>query len=287
MSVREAEADLWRELFALAALCQPLVTKHTVCIYAHQESLKTAGTGVLLRVAAKHFLVSAAHVMDLNFYHQLQFYASISTTPAPPIPLLFEHRHSSARPTNLSLKDSALRDDDPLDISIAELKQETVEKLQQRYRFLQVGDLDPSPLTKGAGVYVFGFPEALTQPAGVNTELESFPLGYVTTPLQDRTEVRDKWKDILLPYPKASCDEAGIPTDAPAPAGLSGCGIWRISQPPKRPCDMPTSAMRLVGIQHRWRSKSRYLVGTSAARIIELLGHAYPELHPSLQLVRR
>jgi hypothetical protein len=283
---QETEAEIWRELFALADLCQPTVTKYTVCIYAHQDTLKPAGTGVLLRVGEKYFLVSAAHVMDFTFYHQLQFYASVSTTPSIPVPLLFERRSSSARPKELSTKNANLRDDDPLDISIAEFKQESVDALRKRYRFLQVGDLDPSALVKGDGVYVFGFPEALTQPSGIDTDLETFPLGYVTTPLQDPPEARDEKKDILLYYPEASRDAAGNPTVAPSPSGLSGCGIWRLSHPPKRPCDTQPSEMRLVGIQHRWRPKRRYLVGTSAARIVEMLWNAYPELHPSLKLVR-
>ncbi|MBI1901016.1 MAG: hypothetical protein HYS13_07885 [Planctomycetia bacterium] len=127
MSEEITEKDIWMQLFALADRCQPIVTKYTVCIYAHQQNrLQVVGTGLVLRIADKHFLMSAAHVLDFTFYHGLPFFAAaVSETPAPPVPLLFVRRHSSARRKDLSEKDPNLRDYDPVDVSVAELQDET------------------------------------------------------------------------------------------------------------------------------------------------------------------
>ena len=289
MSDDGLDAQIWRQQHALAARVQPVVTKYTICVYALQDTLKAAGTGVLLQVADHYFLLSAAHVLDFTFYHKLQFYASVDASGfAPPIPLLFVKRRASARSTYLSTQDPTLRDDDPLDISVALFERDTALALGARHRFLQIGDLDAAPLKKGSGIYVFGYLEALTE--ATETEegcnLETFPLGYVTTPLQHEPEARDKRKDILLYYDEHSVTAFGKPAIAPKPKGMSGCGIWRMVEPPMLPDEAFANQVRLVGIQHRWRSKSRYLVGTSIARVLALIHGAYPELRPALNLIR-
>src|SRR4051812_18213996 len=113
MNSNEMEALVWQQLFAQTEKFIPVITKYSVCIYAWQSvnsALVPAGTGVLLQVAGKHFLMSAAHVMDYTFYHGIQFYAAGSVEAEKPVALAFERRRCSARPIGLSDKDPDLRD---------------------------------------------------------------------------------------------------------------------------------------------------------------------------------
>lgn len=279
-----SEEEIWAQLYALAEKCHPHVVKSTICIYGWQDKLKATGSGVLLRVADRHFLISAAHVLDLTFYHQFQLYTSVSFSPAPPVPLLFVRRASSAKPVGMAATASDLRDADPLDFSVAELQPETAEQISGRFKFLQLGDLEVGRPCAGAGLYVCGYPIALTQESGF--QMDTFPLGYVSTPLQTEPEVRDRDKELLLYYCRDCVRWNGDAAHAPEPYGLSGCGIWQLSKPPQLPVDTSPASARLVGIQHRWRSKSHYLVGTSVSWIAPLLWRDYPDLRAALQLLR-
>ena len=113
-----------------------------------------------------------------------------------------------------------------------------------------------------------------------------FPLAFATTPLQTTPETRDKDQDLLLYYPEDVIDSDGVVTTAPPPKGLSGCGIWRICRAPVLPVHTMAEDMRLVGIQHRWRPKSRYLVGSSVHHVREMLLAQYPGLSTAINLTR-
>jgi hypothetical protein len=88
----EMEAEIWRELFALLERAQLIITKYTVCIYVWQEKisqLTVAGTGVLLRVGERRFLLSAAHVLDLAFFFHMPLAVQPNDSPGQPIELAF------------------------------------------------------------------------------------------------------------------------------------------------------------------------------------------------------
>ena len=280
----------WKQMLAFANRCQPTITKYTVCIYVWQErnrKLAVAGTGVLLRVADRSFMLSAAHVMDLTFNHKMPFAAHVGSGAEKPIPLAFIARKSSDPPPDISHGDPDLRDGDPLDISIAELTPETAQRLAARYRFLTLNDFDPFPVQKADEMLVFGYPAALSQPGDGDIELENWPLSYFTQPLQIPPEPRDEDKEILVRYDRSSADSEGNATEVPHPAGFSGCGIWRLFRPPIDPALARVEDIRLVGIQHRWRPKSHYIVGTSVRHFFDMLWGCYPDLRPVLGMWRK
>lgn len=283
-----SEEALWEQINQLSMRCLPKIAKTSICLYVwNEERLKVAGTGVLLRIADRHFILSAAHVIDLTFYHKMLFYTSHLGEAAIPFPLLFKTRDSSARSPNLDTTDPNLRHEDPYDFSLAELQQETVVLLRHSHQFISVHDLDPTPIPIASGILVYGFPELLSgNYPDSEHETDSYPMHYITTPLQCEPEQRDKNKDILLYYSKNTHNyENGQTENRIVPKGISGCGIWRVSQPPKLPSDTHPDEMRLVGIQHRWRSKSNYLVGTSVHRILRLLWDHHPDLRGALRLI--
>jgi hypothetical protein len=270
--------------------CQPVIAQHTVCIYVWEEksnSLKVLGTGVLLRVASKQFLLSAAHVLDHGFIHRMPLVAQPSRDPEGAIGLKFVGCRSSIPPTGMRLNDPDLRDDDPLDFGIAELTPETADKLTSRHRFLTLSDLDESPPSETDGLFVvFGYPQALASPGTGDVQIENWPLPYMTFPFRGQPETRDHNKDILMGYYRQGSDGFGATVEVPRPHGLSGCGIWRVAKKPIDPGDLSVEDIRFVGIQHRWRPDSNYIVGTSIRHVRPMLLGAYPDLRPALEMWR-
>lgn len=280
-----------RLIFQFADRCNAVISKSTVCIYVWQERIKrlaVLGSGILLRVGDRHFLLSAAHVLDYGFYLHMPLVAQPNEDPEPPITLDFVGRKSSDPPPGVAVTDLSLRDDDPLDISLAELTPDVSGQLAKRYRYLTLSDFDPTPLGKKDGVFVlYGFPQEMSVSDDHERKLDNWPLGYVTFPLNSEPERRDRNKEILLKYYLQGSGGRKNGVTIPKPRGLSGCGIWRIAEAPIDLGNLRTEYIRLVGIQHRWRPDGNYIVGTSVIHFLDYLWGLYPDLHPALNMWRR
>src|SRR4028118_517034 len=156
MVLPEFESSILQRIDMFADSCQPTITKFTTCIYCWQEKIRkwgVAGTGVLLRIAERHFLMSAAHVLDLGSSFQMPFAVQPSIGPANLVPLRFLSGFSSLPPSDVSPTDPDFRDGDPLDVGIAELHPESVRDLSTRHRFLSLIDIDPRPVSHVDGVF--------------------------------------------------------------------------------------------------------------------------------------
>jgi len=251
-----SEDELWVQLFQLATQVQERIRKHTVGFYTYQDGIKVAGTGVLFRVAQRHFVLSAAHVLDYTFRHGFLFHSLGPDSKLHPVE--FIRRRSSKCP------DSG-RDDDPLDISVAEFTPETASMLSATHEFIGIEQIE-TELGPACGVIVLGFPEVYSS-VDEKGELNTGYLSFATTPYQGPPEPGDERREILLYYHDDGLDlSAQDPSPLikmPRPHGISGCGIWRISQPPVLPKDTSLSEYRLVGIQHTWLKNRQCLGGTS------------------------
>jgi hypothetical protein len=146
-------------------------------------------------------------------------------------------------------------------------------------------ELDLTSPAQQAYHYVLGFPLSMTQSDPVARASDVKALSYATGLFEGERDGRDASAELLLDYPQQNQDAAGLPVTVPHPRGISGCGIWRLLTPGKRMSDWSKDDVRLVAIEHRWRSDKRYLVGTAIRHAIRLIYGRYEDLHPAMDLV--
>jgi hypothetical protein len=104
---------------------------------------------------------------------------------------------------------------------------------------------------------VAGYPFALTESDVVAQQTNTGIFGYTTLINDGERDARDKAAPLLLEYPEQGLRESsGEAITVPHPRGLSGCGIWRLSETPQA-IEWNASDVKLVGIQHRWRPERR------------------------------
>jgi hypothetical protein len=239
------------------------------------------GTGVLLQIGHAAFILAAAHVLDYPAIHEIHYVTADEQGQS--VPLHFKKVVTSPVPPGSQPKDSDMRDDDPWDIGIAELAPETADKLRTYWRFAQLREIDAAGTIQGTFL-VAGYPFALTETKTAERNTETKMLKYITGIYDGEREQQDNDAELLLDYPEQSLTADSAATTAPQPKGLSGCGIWRLSESIQPLTQWKASDIRLVGIQHRWRSSRRYLVGTPIRHAMQLIYKYYPELHGDMSL---
>src|SRR5207248_2120079 len=148
--------------------------------------------------------------------------------------------------------------DDPFDSCVIDLSPETARRITAggQMRFLGLGELDPWAEQDPRDWFtVAGFPGALNREVVGPDVLRASPC-FFTTFLYCGERGNIPWTDaygcvgILLDYGQTTTeDDDGHPATPPDPHGMSGGGMWRITQ---HGCDMgkwTVTDVRLIGIQ--------------------------------------
>lgn len=264
--------------------CMVQIHRSIVPFYAEQNGEpKQCGTGVLLQIADKHFVLTAAHVLDLRHRHNLPLGISNgvgghSLIPFQQIPI-----------TASAIPESGDRNDDCFDIGVGELPQSIVEELRLGKQFLHLRDIDPYDKQERTSWYfLLGFPSA-ANPTNVQARVVSYHGFAYGCQLYsgDRGELPRFNRDVEIALDFGHLrkkDEDGNPIEAPPPRGLSGCGIWRLAEPGVSIASWNSGEKRLVGIQHTWNKDLQVLRGTRINYVFRLIRRKYPELLPAFRL---
>jgi hypothetical protein len=135
-----------------------------------------------------------------------------------------------------------------------------------------------------ASYLIMGYPFAFSNAEESSRTIVSDPIRHVTGVHRGEIDERDEQADILLSYPEEAIDANGSKARVPLPQGISGCGIWRLNEPGK-PLDLwKPEDKKLVAIEHRWRSKKRYIRGTSIGYALNLIYQSYPSIRSVFDL---
>lgn len=272
--------DLWARLYDASGV--NLVRATIPILAAKDDRIVPVGTGVLLKIGTKHFVLTAAHVLDLNIEHHFLFALAPVKKGDLPIPLAGEVvLWRSDFPEGVDPKASDARDDDKFDVGFIELSQEIVDQLGSPRRFASLGEIDVSA-TLHQGCYAFaGYPYKIST-VDLETRSLSVNLMHYLTELRD-PPVDETNLRLVLKFRKQNTDQHGNEVEAPDPSGISGCGIWRLSiiQPFDR---WTTDQVKLVAIQHSW-SKSDSVVYASPIRfLMQAIYRRYPDIRKIMDL---
>ena len=186
-----------------------------------QSRPQSMGSGVLLRLGSKHFLLTAAHIAD----------------EYDDVYLLIGHEASSIGGITRTypLPASGEREDDKIDVSICELDNDTIEYINRRHRFLEFTDLllDHKPIYHPIYLIV-GFPSTKTKVIFGTRRMEPIAITLLTKPFPNLQYDQFGFDPIItLPFEfngLVTSTDNPSPHLAPRLEGISGGGVWQITQ---------------------------------------------------------
>lgn len=222
---------------------------------------KAIGSGVLLSVKGNDYLVSAAHVLEIEF---------IRLMTIPNGEILVEIQ-GELKITQVPLNKT--RDDDKIDIAIVKLSKSCSDELKKRFIFLDENQIDYHHLELDSHQYFFcGYPIQNTEVR--NMEMEIFPI-----PLKVRTKITkkdlfetpdyDNGTKWILEYDRRnqlniSKKEKQI---SPHLKGISGGGLWSI--PYNQKIKVEDTEIKLVGIMTDYFELQDGVVGATNVSLVQ------------------
>ncbi|MGN3705374.1 hypothetical protein [Achromobacter xylosoxidans] len=167
---------------------------------------------------------------------------------------------------------------DSLDIALLELSAEGADEIASAKEFLpEMRVLEGGSADQSRLFAVFGAPKDWSPGSRVKRTFTAGPMCYVTVSCAPFPSHLDPSQDIALEYEKSSnispSQEGTV--EAPDPHGVSGGGIWLISQSQEGVLWDPNGS-KLIGVQSRWNEKDGYVRGTQVQCAFALLDGAGP-----------
>jgi len=217
--------------------------KHISAIYRVNSisQPEQSGTGILLHIGDRHFLLTAAHVLDDTEDYDLFIPSNRSGAL---IPLEGDSFKSVAPGGN--------REDDLIDIAVVSLKPQTVDEIGSD-SFLSISMVDVDDIGEQGATYIaMGYPGKKNAKANWGKrKYKRIPISYTANILPEEKlsgmGLR-RASHLLISFKKRhSRNDAGRDITAPDPDGMSGGPLWRLNTYSD---EKPSS--RLVGILIKW-----------------------------------
>ena len=257
-----------------------VIKKCTIPILVNQgESYRQNGTGTLLRVAERSFLVTAGHVYKDAQSHGLTLYIGASESRVQPLLGKFYHTPGG--------------DDDPYDLGVRELPDNIAENLRS-FEFARFIDVITPSRTEQDIYCLAGFPTALSMEANPDRQTAESKVILILAGLyrSSTTGFRNVNPEfhVLLDTNRSNAgpiDAAGAQS-MPVLEGISGCGIWKTNLASvQRIEDWEPSQAKLIAIQTCTYQDNQVIRGTFWSGVVTLIEREFPELAPALRLLLR
>jgi len=266
--------------------CTLEIARCTVPFFAHHNgTVISNGTGTLLEIADRHFVLTAAHVLDHATIHNIPHYLPPSANGGSLIHLNKVRAYTTPVPRNRVETDPEMRNDDPNDVGVVELTPEIAALLLPARRFARLHELDKRKGHDQAMYMVIGYPRAFMKMLDAEgSKIYTEPLRCVTELHRGELPDRDPDAHIFLTYPKEGIDGEDNPYISPHAIGISGGGIWRLADSTKPAELWKAEDAKLVAIEHSWHAAKRYVRGTSVAMALALIYGYNESLRPILDM---
>jgi hypothetical protein len=208
---------------------------------------------IFVKFGNSYFLITAAHVYDEG--------PSDLFIILPDKEITIGGELASTR-----LPVSGDRKDDKIDIAFIKIQDDIVNDISQRFKFIEIEEVGIShELQFNHNYFVFGFPA--TRPTHKMKMLKNIPtkiFSFWTSPLSAENYLKTKFKphqNILLRFNKKEVfnKATNIKQKAPDIEGISGCGLWYISDP-----SLENTSKKLIGIitENDQNPLKKYLIAT-------------------------
>jgi hypothetical protein len=245
------------------------------------------GTGVLLRIAHRVFVITAAHVADeIKAKHDAQeptFIIGGGMYERRPVPL-----------DRVALISSPMAGknrqwNDLYDIAAVELSPLAIKELEAHSTFLELQQLDLTVGQHDGGYfYIVGFTAASNQADHKRRILTTTTFPILTQLFRrDLNElvVFDPAIGLVFNFDAHAGKREGSPRVAPRLGGISGCGIWRVVSANMQFMECDPADSKLVAIEHKEVGSSKAIVGTRIKFALQMIFRDYPDLREALTSV--
>ncbi|MGA2798380.1 MAG: hypothetical protein ABSE63_12425 [Thermoguttaceae bacterium] len=173
-----------------------------------------------------------------------------------------------------------------MDLAVIELCQSVVEQLLVTNRFVGIAEIDLLAYAQPAFYLILGFPSEDTEVNYIERDIKTKGLWYVTFLYRGKLNPHSNFNPdihLLLNFEKTGLAHDGETSKIPHPRGLSGCGIWRLTESESWENWKPEH-MKLVAIQHRYDEHRNYVMGSWVRHAMQMVWHRYKELRPGMQI---
>lgn len=217
--------QFWDSIYETAA---PFVNHHTIPIFINKDGeLKLHGTGILIKHENQYFLVSAAHVLEINNSNDIVLGSSATNG----LPL---NKYAKFTPHIKEIKD---REKDKIDLAVVMLfESELLEQLKENYQFIPSQAIieDHIDSENLPNYLVFGYPEfgieIKSSQNGLEIDSTSMVMPTKVSPFMKFEKYDCNSNDhIFVEYFKNMTIADGTKSlNKIKPHCISGCGLWYI-----------------------------------------------------------
>jgi hypothetical protein len=223
-------------------------------------------SGVFIKIGEEKFLLTAAHVIEKQ---EEDIFIGIG-----------EHELLRLGGDLIWNKAPETRDKDRIDIAVHKLCPATVEKIGNKYKFLDINELGINHKFALSAMYQsVGFPASLSKFNRVKNSTKSKPFIFNTRPAPKEIYTLlkcDNFLNVIVEYDKRRIIDykTGQQQIGPDPYGISGSGLWYIPFQQKKEGDKLDK--KLVAIMTEWPIENRkYWIGTRIDVFTELIRNKY------------
>ena len=229
------------------------------------EKIGLDRTGVLFQVGDSHFLLTASHDLKSRLKENIPLFIPAPSLDTDPIPLV-----------NVLFRGI---DECDVDVVVAELDRETVDRVSLKHRFLRLNELDVKDQQKDGLYLVCGFPQEWFRKGEIGHPKAMVFFGKKYVGELNPLSQFDPGVHLVVGYERQGCSAfSNQPALLPKVNGMSGCGIWQILEwNPQRIESWEPRHCKLVAIQHSWDEKRNYIKGTWVRHALSLIYHHYPQ----------
>jgi len=266
----------------------PVFDRATVGFYGVQDNrIVKDRTGVLLRIADVLFILTASHDLREIVQSDIPLYVSWNERTDLPIPLHDARFHTTECDSRLGERDVVR------DIAFVKMSNSTAKEILAAGRTpISLRDINMSQDSSPAVFFMFGFPQAWFRVERSGPKCLPLVYGCGIYP-------GEHWAGSHIAYdPKVHLllsfrREAIGPIDGQAHTlpgyegikGVSGCGIWRVTDLHSSVSRWRPDQCKLVAIQHRYYEHPGYIHTTWIQYAISRIFDDYPELKSAATIV--
>jgi hypothetical protein len=247
-----------------------LLSKFSIPLYIHDKANRPEqfGTGFFVRAGSAHFLVSAAHVLDVGRSKRIFFY---------PTPSSIRYLTGSV----LTTGNPAQTAYDERDVAVMKLTGNAVPPFPEVDKFsMDLSYLQPAHLPRAGKHYVVvGFPGSKSRIDRHNKAALVSPYAYRSDSIDDTAYSAhsvDPGTHVVLPLDlKKGFDISGGIAQFPKPHGMSGSPIVVLYDVNEKPGDFRVFPVVAVAIEYRKQQK--VLIGTDTRYVLEMIAQHLDE----------